>query len=329
MTAIAEASRGLPDARVRTLLDWVRQHMCPALGQPGATWNDTRVLIFTEYDDTKRYLQQQLDAAMAGSDRAAQRIAVYHGPTPPAQREEIRQAFNANPRKHPVRILIATDAAREGLNLQAHCWNLFHFDVPWNPSRMEQRNGRIDRKLQPNLEVLCHYFVYTQRPEDRILQALVRKTETIKRELGSLSQVIDAQLARTLSAGIRRTQIERLVGAITAADLDAAQRRTVDDELEAARERQTALRAQIDRLRTLLEASQKSIGLDEIHFRSAISCALALVGAEPLTPAADHGAEPGPPRFAFPAVDQRHRADPTWAETMDTLRTPRQREQRL
>jgi len=329
MTAIAEASRGLPDARVRTLLDWVRQHMCPALGQPGATWNDTRVLIFTEYDDTKRYLQQQLDAAMAGSDRAAQRIAVYHGPTPPAQREEIRQAFNANPRKHPVRILIATDAAREGLNLQAHCWNLFHFDVPWNPSRMEQRNGRIDRKLQPNLEVLCHYFVYTQRPEDRILQALVRKTETIKRELGSLSQVIDAQLARTLSAGIRRTQIERLVGAITAADLDAAQRRTVDDELEAARERQTALRAQIDRLRTLLEASQKSIGLDEIHFRSAISCALALVGAEPLTPAADHGAEPGPPRFAFPAVDQRHGADPTWAETMDTLRTPRQREQRL
>jgi len=329
MTAIAEASRGLPDARVRTLLDWVRQHMCPALGQPGATWNDTRVLIFTEYDDTKRYLQQQLDAAMAGSDRAAQRIAVYHGPTPPAQREEIRQAFNANPRKHPVRILIATDAAREGLNLQAHCWNLFHFDVPWNPSRMEQRNGRIDRKLQPNLEVLCHYFVYTQRPEDRILQALVRKTETIKREVGSLSQVIDAQLARTLSAGIRRTQIERLVGAITAADLDAAQRRTVDDELEAARERQTALRAQIDRLRTLLEASQKSIGLDEIHFRSAISCALALVGAEPLTPAADHGAEPGPPRFAFPAVDQRHGADPTWAETMDTLRTPRQREQRL
>ncbi|MFN9293226.1 MAG: helicase-related protein [Planctomyces sp.] len=48
-----------------------------------------------------------------------------------------------------MRILVATHAAREGLNLQAHCWNLFHFDVPWNPSRMEQRNGRIDRKLQP------------------------------------------------------------------------------------------------------------------------------------------------------------------------------------
>ena len=107
-----------------------------------------------------------------------QRIAIYHGPTPPDEREAIKQAFNADPKHHPVRILIATDAAREGLNLQAHCWNLFHFDVPWNPSRMEQRNGRIDRKLQDQPEVFCHYFVYKQRPEDRILKVLVQKTET-------------------------------------------------------------------------------------------------------------------------------------------------------
>ena len=99
--------------------------------------------------------------------------------------------------------------------------------MPWNPNRLEQRNGRIDRKLQSKPEVYCHYFVYTQRPEDRILQVLVRKTDTIKRELGSLSQVIDAQLAKTLSQGIRRTQIDRLVGEIAAADLDAASRRTV------------------------------------------------------------------------------------------------------
>ncbi|HEY7492328.1 MAG TPA: helicase-related protein, partial [Candidatus Tectomicrobia bacterium] len=155
MTEMAEATRGLADARVRQLLDWIRQHMCPTLGQRGAAWNDIRVIIFMEYDDTKRYLQQQLDAAIAGSDRAEHRMALYHGPTPPAQGEEIKQAFNTDPARQPVRILIATDAAREGLNLQAHCWNLFHFDVPWNPSRLEQRNGRIDRKLQPQPEVYC------------------------------------------------------------------------------------------------------------------------------------------------------------------------------
>ena len=103
--------------------------------------------------------------------------------------KRIKTAFNSDPAKNPVRILIATDAAREGLNLQAHCWNLFHFDVPWNPARMEQRNGRIDRKLQPSEVVRCHYFFYVQRPEDQVIAALVRKTKTIRKELGSLSQV--------------------------------------------------------------------------------------------------------------------------------------------
>lgn len=76
-----------------------------------------------------------------------------------------------------------------------------------------------------------------------------------------------------------------------------------------------------------METSQKSIGLDEEHFRRAISCALELVGAEPLKPADGH--EPGPPRFVFPAVDERQGADPTWADTMDTLRAPRKRDERF
>jgi len=183
MTEIAEAARSLPDARVRRLIKWIRENMCPNLPEPGkprssapAEWNDIRVIFFTEYDDTKTYLNQQLSPLIEGTDRGPERIAIYHGPTPPAQRKEIQRAFQADPAKHPVRILIATDAAREGLNLQAHCWNLFHFDVPWNPSRMEQRNGRIDRKLQETDTVYCHYFVYQQRPEDRILRVLVRKT---------------------------------------------------------------------------------------------------------------------------------------------------------
>ena len=106
-------------------------------------------------------------------------------------------------------------------------------------------------------------------------------------------------------------------------------RRTVDEELEAARERQDALREQIERLRTLLEASQKRIGLDEDPFPLGDLLCPELVGAEPLAPAQGNGALSGPPRFAFPALDQRHGADPTWAETMDTLRAPRQREQKL
>ena len=334
MTEIAEGARGVPDARVRRLIQWIREKMCPGLPQPGKArsanppaWTDIRIIIFTEYDDTKRCLQQQIGGAIEGTDRAEQRIAIYHGPTPQDERKEIQKAFNANPAKHPVRILIATDAAREGLNLQARCWNLFHFDVPWNPSRMEQRNGRIDRKLQVADEVFCHYFVYKQRPEDRILVALVRKTERIKKELGSLSQVIDARLADTLKQGIRRDRIDAMEKDIESADLEADKRETVEEELEVARERQDDLRKQIDQLRTRLSESQKNIGLDEAHFRSAISCALELMGAQPLNPV--DGAEGGPPRYSFPAIEQQEGADPTWADTMDTLRAPKPRDQKF
>lgn len=334
MTEIAEAACGEPDARVRKFIDWIRGHMCPDLPERGAPtpasppeWNDTRVIIFTEYDDTKRYLRRQLETAIACTDRAAERIEVFHGPTPADRREELKHAFNADPQKHPVRILIATDAAREGLNLQAHCWNLFHFDVPWNPSRMEQRNGRIDRMLQPRDDVFCHYFVYKQRPEDRILQVLVQKTKTIKRELGSLAQVIDTRLEKTLSGGIRHQIVEELEREIDEADLDAERREVVEEELEASRERQDKLRHQIDRLRNLIEDSRKTIGLTEQHFRSAISCSLALLGAEPLKPADVDG--DGPARYVFPALDQREGADPTWGDTMDTLRARRPRDQKF
>ena len=337
MTEIAEAARGLPDARVRKLVDWIRQNLCPDLPplgmtqtqDPPARWNENRCLIFTEYDDTKRYLQQQLTAAIDSTDRAGERIAIYHGPTPQAEREEIKRAFTTDPKKHPVRILIATDAAREGLNLQTHCWNLFHFDVPWNPSRLEQRNGRIDRKLQPNAEVYCHYFVYTDRKEDRILEVLVKKTETIKKELGSLSQVLEGRLARTLKQGIRHRDIAALAKELEGTNPDAGNREVVEEELEAARERQEDLKAQIQRLQNRLEASQDWLALREDHFRSAISCALQMMHADPLKPLA-RGDDWDKPidRFAFPALDQRQGADPTWAETMDTLRAPRNRDQK-
>jgi predicted nucleic acid-binding Zn-ribbon protein len=191
---------------------------------------------------------------------------------------------------------------------------------------MEQRNGRIDRKLQPRDEVFCHYFVYHQRPEDRILSCLVRKTETIRKELGSLAQVIDAKLTETLKRGIRRDAVDDLEKEIEAADLPADRRQAVEDELEATRQRQQALRKQIDTLRNLLDDSKKSIGLDEQHFRAAISSALELVGAEPLQAISSSAA--GPPRCSFPALDQREGADPTWADTMDTLRVPRARDQK-
>ncbi|MDQ2842432.1 MAG: DISARM system SNF2-like helicase DrmD, partial [Acidobacteriota bacterium] len=307
MTALAERSRYAPDARVRWLFDWLKTNVCP-----GGEWNSTRVIIFTEYEDTLHYLKRQLSGELP---EAESRIETFSGAT--SRREEIKAAFNTEPAKHPLRILLATDAAREGLNLQAYCQHLFHFDVPWNPSRMEQRNGRIDRKLQPADEVYCYYFVYANRPEDKILQTIVRKTEKIRKELGSLSTVIDRELERLLKGGIRRSEIETTAREIGGADLDADKRRAIEDELETTR--QLDLRKSIDRLRTLMDDSRKEVGLDEGHFRSAISCALEMMGAEPLR-------DLGGGRYALPKLDD---TDRSWASTMDSLREPKAREQKL
>ncbi|MBI3269067.1 MAG: DEAD/DEAH box helicase [Planctomycetes bacterium] len=338
MLDLAEAARDLPDPRVRILVDWIAEHMCPGLlpsgksARPGTApaWNNRRLLIFTEYVDTKRYLEDQLRAAIAGSDDAERRIETFHGQggMDEKKREEIKRAFNGDPARHPLRILIATDAAREGVNLQNYCADLFHFDVPWNPARIEQRNGRIDRKLQRSPEVRCHYFVFRQRPEDPVLAALIKKTKTIALELGSLGPVLEGRLAAMLERGIRHRQTQTLIRDIEAAEVDRATRRAVEEELEATRVRQEALERQLDTLRELKEESERHLGLQKEALCNALSCSLELLGAEPLRPRPDPDGGKQE-QWTFPALDRRSGADPTWAETLDTLRPARERDQKL
>jgi superfamily II DNA or RNA helicase len=334
MEEIAEKTRHLPDAKTRQLIDWIRENLCPGLPPFGRhpegsapKWNDRRVLIFTENrEGTKRYLKSILEQAIEATDRADERIEVVDGLTSRNRCKEIQQRFNAHPTKDPLRVLLATDVAREGLNFQAHCTDLFHFDLPWNPGRIEQRNGRIDRKLQPSPEVHCHYFVLPQRVEDRVLEVLVRKTETIKKELGSLSKVIDDDIERRLSQGIRHRDAERLAQEIERLDLDAEKRRVAEEELEEARERQEDLKAQIENCQNLLETSRTWTSFDPAKFREALSCSLEILGSDPLTETVD---DDGRRVWMFPPLDRRAETDPSWAATLDTLRAPRQQNQRL
>ena len=335
MEQIAEETRHLPDAKTRRLIDWIREHQCPDLppygrppppGAPKPRWNDRRVLIFTENRaGTKYYLRQVLEHAIEHTDQADDRIAVIDGLTRGPRRKEIQRRFNARPEHDPLRILVATDAAREGLNFQAHCTDLFHFDLPWNPGRIEQRNGRIDRKLQPASQVNCHYFVLPQRKEDRVLEVLVRKTETIKRELGSLSKVIDDDVERLLKGGIRRDEADNLRRAIEAADLDQAKKQAAMEELEGARDRRDALRAQNEQCRTLLDRSRKWVRFDAEPFRDALSCSLELLNLPPLERSTDAD---GRPVWTFPPIERRATADPSWTATLDSLREPRKLDQK-
>jgi hypothetical protein len=336
MLALARAHRYEPDSRLRHLIGWIRRELCPELGTEGARWHPRRVLIFTEYADTKRYLEQQLADALRGSDRAEARLATFHGGIGEERRERIKAAFNADPERHPLRILIATDAAREGVNLQNHCADLFHFDVPWNPGRLEQRNGRIDRKLQRAPEVRCHYYVLPQRAEDRVLDVLVQKTERIHAELGSLAPVVAAEVDRALASGIPHSAVGALSSRLEALDREAglgARVRTLQLEVghDEASRRTARLERSLGELSGLLEHARRWIGLDGARLRAALGAALETLDAPGLE--ADDAAravqDPDRSPWRLPALADRRRGDPSWAVTLDTLRAPRARGQSL
>ena len=335
MRDIAEAGRYVPDSRVARLIEWIGANMCPGLlAETGTSpeWSDRRVLIFTEYEDTRRYLERCVAEAISHTEGAAERIATFTGATSRQTREEIKHAFNSEPRNHPLRILIATDAAREGLNLQRHCHDLFHFDLPWNPGRLDQRNGRIDRKLQPADEVFCHYFVYQQRPEDRVLQVLVRKAERIREELGSVAKVLEARIAESIGKeGMRRDKIDELANSIQDDAVTDDRRRIVEDELEESRSRQAKLKEEVDGLRTRLQRSQQHIGITAPQFRQTLSMSLRLAGA-PVITAIDPDQESMtdvPRTFLFPATSDALARDPGWTTALDALRDPRRRGETL
>jgi len=108
------------------------------------------------------------------------KIAAIHGGLPYQARDK-QVAFFRDP--HGARILAATDAAGEGINLQ-FCWLLVNYDIPWNPARLEQRMGRVHRYKQEH-DVLLLNLVSHDTREGRVLKTLLEKLEAIRRELGN------------------------------------------------------------------------------------------------------------------------------------------------
>ena len=344
MQRISESARYEPDARIHYLRRWIQQHLCPDLGQEGAKWNGERLLIFTEYADTKRWLKEQIESLIAGSDRERERIATFHGGIGDEKREALKRSFNSPPELDTLRILIATDAAREGVNLQNHCRYLFHFDVPWNPGRMEQRNGRIDRTLQRAPEVFCHYFVLADRDEDRVLDVLVKKTEEIRKTLGSLPPVVVGRLNELLAKGINPTAIQEVIDQIQGVDQEEGYKRRqalVNLELEDnSREREDELRQQVARLEKALQKSEDWLHFSSDLFRDALNTSLRVsaqgsgAGNEsvpqlkPRDPAAAK-ADPERAEWIFPAADELPGGEQSWGDVLDALRRPRQPGEKL
>ena len=183
---------------------------------------DQRLLIFTEFKDTLYYLIERLEewgfkvGCIHGGMRSGTR-------DDPGTRLFVEQQF----REGVIQILVATEAAGEGINLQC-CHILFNYDIPWNPNRLEQRMGRIHRYGQQH-DCLIFNFVATNTIEGRVLQRLLDKLQEIRDALedDAVFNVVGEVLPATHIEGVLRDYYAGKLGDV---DLEDRLLRNVDEK---------------------------------------------------------------------------------------------------
>lgn len=299
----AEAERALDE-----LITWAHSQVGPAdrkaerlvtelnaLCRPEGEWNDERIVVFTEYRDTQIWLAQLLNARGLGGDR----LGLLYGGIDPAQREHLKAAFQADPGRHPVRILLATDAASEGIDLQAHCHRVIHYDIPFNPNRLEQRIGRVDRFGQSRAVHVAHFVGVGWQHADsgsyeadlEFLSRVATKVAQEREDLGRVNPV----LAQAVEA--------RMLGRPVFTDPFTAQ--PTVSPLRAEQD----LRSQIARLRAQLSTSIETLHVSSANVRRVVDTALSLAGQPRLVERADGLIEP-------PVLSRG------WERTLDGLADP-------
>lgn len=261
---------GRADSRLDALVGYLDKVCRP----DGTSWTDDRVVVFTEYADTVDWLERVLTQKGFGEV-----IAVIQGSTPTDERETIREQFTEHPSKEPVRVLLATDAAGEGIDLQDHCHRLVCFDVPFNPSRLEQRIGRIDRYGQTKEPQILHF---APKPADankehslfkadaEFMARIARKVANVEHDLGSVNQVIGDEIHRHFArASGRRNKATKV-------DPNAAINEALAGGIE--------LNARLTQLEEGFEASRSAMHLEARNLRRVVDTALRLDHQLPLIP---------------------------------------------
>lgn len=180
LTAARKVEARGADAKAEALLEWIYKFQKEE-GDP-----DVKVLIFTEFVPTQQMLAEFL------TNRGIS-VACLNGSMSMEERHQVQQAFAKD-----SRILISTDAGGEGLNLQ-FCHIVINFDIPWNPMRLEQRIGRVDRIGQKSV-VRAINFLFADSVEFRVRDVLEDKLAVILNEFGvdKTSDVLDSAEAAHL-----------------------------------------------------------------------------------------------------------------------------------
>ena len=292
LRGLAQNAANRPDAKAEAIVSWLDTHV-----RSEGEWSDTRVILFTEYRTTQQWMQQVLASHGFGGER----LRLIYGGMDSKDREAVKAAFQASPAESPVRILLATDAASEGIDLQNHCHYLIHLEIPYNPNVLEQRNGRIDRHGQKASEVVIWHPVDAEAGHaDDILRAL-RKLESMRSDMGSVNPVIAPQLPDLLEG--RRRELDTRAAEVRI----ARAKRFVKAERE--------LRDRVARLHERLMETRREQRLGPENVERAVRTALRLAEKPDLVPVSLAG-EPGARVFRMPALAG------SWARCSEGLEHP-------
>jgi superfamily II DNA or RNA helicase len=179
---------------------------------------EDRLVIFSERIETLRWLQKQLATDLGLRQN---QLTLLHGELPDTEQQEIVDRFGRL--DDPLRILLCSDVASEGLNLHYFCHRLVHFDLPWSLMIFQQRNGRIDRygqKFQPQIIYLSTETVNeTIRGDLRILEILKAKDDQAYRNLGDPSAFLNLhdpereaeKVSNFMAEGVKAEQVEAVL----------------------------------------------------------------------------------------------------------------------
>ena len=173
------------DSKTDALVAWVKKNLFAG----GKLKDDERLIVFTEYKETLFYLEQRL--LQEGFDKNTLRL--LYGGIDADNFEAVKSEFED--KTAAVRLLLATDAASEGINMQEECRWVMHYDIPWSPSKIVQRNGRVSRHGQTR-DVSVHYFRSSEDEDLDFLAYVASKVSTIQDDLGSVERVFDAAIQR-------------------------------------------------------------------------------------------------------------------------------------
>jgi superfamily II DNA or RNA helicase len=219
-----------------------------------------RLVVFTEYLATLDYLRSRLVSRFGEGDW----LRVLYGGMGDDERDGIKRAFN-DP-SSSARVLLATDAAGEGLNLQRACCLLLHWDIPWNPGKMEQRNGRLDRHGQER-DVRIFHFDSTDDASMRFLGKVLKKRSQTREDQVITDELFSRALLKHFEededADAAEARLDRTIANIkgTARQSDVSNTKALPDQSD--RERLDALRAELDLSpTTLLETLETALAIE-------------------------------------------------------------------